>query len=84
MGKGMAMRSGMSASFMSSLAKATVNICIIAQSSSERQVAVIMEAKDVSRALWVAHMVFTLSQMMVSLAILGGTDKGLRVRSSVY
>ena len=74
-GEGMAMRSGVSASFMSSLAKANVNIRVIAQGSSERQVAVVVEAKDVSRALRAAHMVFTLSQTMVSVAVLGGTGK---------
>lgn len=40
------MNSGVSASFMSSLAKANVNIRVIAQGSSERQVAVVVEAKD--------------------------------------
>lgn len=74
-GEGMAMRSGVSATFMSSLAKANVNIRVIAQGSSERQVAVVVEAKDVSRALRAAHMAFTLSQTMVSVAILGGTGK---------
>lgn len=45
-GEGMAMASGVSATFMSSLAKANVNIRVIAQGSSERQVAVVVEAKD--------------------------------------
>ena len=70
-GEGMAMRSGVSASFMSSLAKANVSIRVIAQGSSERQVAVVVEAKDVSRALRAALMAFTLSQTMVSVSILG-------------
>ena len=48
-GEGMAMNSGVSASFMSSLAKANVNIRVIAQGSSERQVAVVVEAKDGKR-----------------------------------
>ena len=74
-GEGMAMQSGVSASFMSSLAKANVNIRVIAQGSSERQVAVVVEANDASRALRAAHMAFTLSQTMVSVAILGGTGK---------
>ncbi|KAL3790376.1 hypothetical protein HJC23_002762 [Cyclotella cryptica] len=74
-GEGMAMNSGVSASFMSSLAKANVNIRVIAQGSSERQVAVVVEAKDVSRALRSAHMAFTLSSTMVSVAVLGGTGK---------
>ena len=74
-GEGMAMQSGVSASFMSSLAKANVNIRVIAQGSSERQVAVVVDGNDVSRALRAAHMAFTLSQTMVSVAILGGTGK---------
>jgi len=74
-GEGMAMQSGVSASFMSSLAKANVNIRVIAQGSSERQVAVVVEAKDSTRALRAAHMAFTLSSTMVSVAILGGTGK---------
>ena len=69
------MNSGVSASFMSSLAKANVNIRVIAQGSSERQVAVVVEAKDASRALRAAHMAFTLSETMVSVAVLGGTGK---------
>lgn len=74
-GEGMAMQSGVSASFMSSLAKANVNIRVIAQGSSERQVAVVVEARDASRALRAAHMAFTLSSTTVSVAILGGTGK---------
>jgi len=74
-GEGMAMNSGVSASFMSALAKANVNIRVIAQGSSERQVAVVVEGKDVSRALRSAHMAFTLSQTMLSVVILGGTGK---------
>jgi aspartokinase/homoserine dehydrogenase 1 len=74
-GEGMAMNSGVSASFMSSLAKANVNIRVIAQGSSERQVAVVVAGKDVSRALRSAHMAFTLSSTMVSVAVLGGTGK---------
>ena len=65
----------MSASFMSSLAKANMNIRASAQGSSEQQVMVVVEAKDVLRVLRVTHMVFTLSQTMVSSAILGGTGK---------
>lgn len=69
------MNSGVSASFMSSLAKANVNIRVIAQGSSERQVAVVVSGEDTSRALRAAHMAFTLSETMVSVAILGGTGK---------
>jgi aspartokinase/homoserine dehydrogenase 1 len=72
-GEGMAMNSGVSATFMSSLSRANVNIRVIAQGSSERQVAVVVDAKDASRALRAAHMAFTLSETVVSVAVLGCT-----------
>ena len=74
-GEGIHTQSGVSASFMSSLARANVNIRVIAQGSSERLVAVVVEARDTSRALRAAHMAFTLSSTTVSVAILGGTVK---------
>ena len=72
-GEGMAMNSGVSATFMSSLSRANVNIRLIAQGSSERQVAVVVDAKDATRALRAAHMAFTLSETVVSVAVLGST-----------
>mmetsp|Transcript_35122 Transcript_35122/g.52428 ORF Transcript_35122/g.52428 Transcript_35122/m.52428 type:complete len:963 (-) Transcript_35122:171-3059(-) len=72
-GEGMAMKSGVSATFMSSMSRANVNIRLIAQGSSERQVAVVVDAKDTSRALRAAHMAFTLSETTASVAILGST-----------
>jgi len=70
-GEGMAMKSGVSATFMSSLARANVNLRLIAQGSSERQVAVVVNGKDTSRALRAAHMAFTLSETTASIAVLG-------------
>merc|ERR1719491_82119 len=58
---------------MNSLAKANVNIRLIAQGSSERQVAVVVNAEDASRSLRAAHMAFTLSETAVSVAVLGAT-----------
>jgi aspartokinase/homoserine dehydrogenase 1 len=72
-GEGMAMSSGVSATFMSSLARANVNIRVIAQGSSERQIAVVVDSSDTTRALRAAHMAFTLSETAVSVAVLGGT-----------
>ena len=43
--EGMAMRSGVSASFVSSLAKANLNIRVIAKGSSKRQVAVVVKGQ---------------------------------------
>uniref|UniRef100_A0A7S1ZRK1 Homoserine dehydrogenase n=1 Tax=Trieres chinensis TaxID=1514140 RepID=A0A7S1ZRK1_TRICV len=72
-GEGMALNSGVSATFMSSLARANVNICSIAQGSSERQVAVVVNGDQVSRALRAVHMAFTLSETAASVAVLGST-----------
>lgn len=72
-GEGMALTSGVSSTFMSSLARANVNIRLIAQGSSERQIAVIVNGNDTTRALRAAHMAFTLSETTASVAILGST-----------
>jgi len=72
-GEGMAMSAGVSATFMSSLARANINIRVIAQGSSERQVAVVVDANDTSRALRAAHQAFTLSETTASVVVLGST-----------
>ena len=72
-GEGMALKSGVSSTFMRSLAQANVNIRLIAQGSSERQIAVVVEAGDTSRALRAAHMAFTLSETEASVTVLGAT-----------
>jgi len=72
-GEGMALTSGVSSTFMSSLARANCNIRLIAQGSSERQVAVVVTKDDASRALRAAHMAFTLSETTASVAIIGTT-----------
>lgn len=74
-GENMAQTSGVSATFMSSLARANVNIRLIAQGSSERQIAVVVDSKDTSRALRAAHMAFTLSETAASVTLLGSTGK---------
>jgi bifunctional aspartokinase / homoserine dehydrogenase 1 len=74
-GEGMALKSGVSATFMSSLARANVNIRLIAQGSSERQVAVVVDASQTSRALRAAHMAFTLSETAASVTVLGCTGQ---------
>ena len=74
-GEGMALTSGVSSTFMGSLSRANVNIRLIAQGSSERQIAVVVSGSDTSRALRAAHMAFTLSETTASVAILGSTGK---------
>jgi bifunctional aspartokinase / homoserine dehydrogenase 1 len=72
-GDGMPMNSGVSATFMGSLSKAMINIRLIAQGSSERQIAVVVDAHDSTRALRAVHTAFTLSQTAASVAILGAS-----------
>lgn len=43
----------------------------VAQGSSERQIAVVVSSSDTSRALRAAHMAFTLSETVASVALLG-------------
>ncbi|KAG7374578.1 bifunctional aspartokinase/homoserine dehydrogenase II [Nitzschia inconspicua] len=72
-GEGMAMTSGVSATFMTSLSSANVNIRLIAQGSSERQIAVVVAAEDTTSALRAAHMAFTLSETTATITLLGCT-----------
>lgn len=72
-GEGMAMTSGVSSTFMSSMSNANVNIRLIAQGSSERQIAVVVAAEDATKALRAAHMAFTLSETTASITLLGCT-----------
>jgi aspartokinase/homoserine dehydrogenase 1 len=70
-GENMEMTSGVAATFMNALARAHVNLRLIAQGSSERQIAVVVKSSDTSRALRAAHMAFTLSETVASVALLG-------------
>ncbi|CAJ1962675.1 unnamed protein product [Cylindrotheca closterium] len=72
-GEGMNSSSGISATFMSSMARANVNIRLIAQGSSERQIAVVVDKDDATRALRAAHMAFTLSETTASVALIGSS-----------
>lgn len=74
-GEGMAYSSGISSTFMGSLALANVNIRLIAQGSSERQIAVVVNKNDTTRALRAAHQAFTLSDTTASITLLGSTGK---------
>jgi aspartokinase/homoserine dehydrogenase 1 len=72
-GEGMAYSSGISSTLMGSLSKANVNIRLIAQGSSERQIAVVVGKDDTTRALRAAHQAFTLSDTTASITLLGAT-----------
>jgi len=70
-GEGMAYSSGISSTLMGSLSRANVNIRLIAQGSSERQIAVVVGKGETTRALRAAHQAFTLSETTASITLLG-------------
>ena len=74
-GEGMAFRMGVSATFMRALSNAKANVRAIAQGSSERQIAVVMAAEQASRAMRSVHQAFTLSETIVSVAVVGGSGR---------
>merc|ERR1719183_2639547 len=69
-GEGMCEIPGVTAKFMSALASAGCNIRLIAQGSSERQEAVVVDGEEASRALRAVHMAFTLSETVTSVSLL--------------
>jgi len=70
-GDGMAGSPGIAAKFFSALGKARVNIRAIAQGSSERNISVVVDAADTTRALRAAHSGLYLSDQTLSVGILG-------------
>ena len=50
-------------------------IAMIAQGSSERQIAVCVAKADATRALRAAHTAFTLSEVVTNVAVLGATGR---------
>ena len=74
-GEGMAFRRGTGATFTKAMATAGVNIRAIAQGSSERQISLVVEAEDCSKALRAAHAALALSSTQISIAVLGATGE---------
>ena len=72
-GEGMAFRKGVTATFMRALAQANVNVRVIAQGSSERQVAVVVNEEDATRALRSVHQAFTLSGTSANVGLIGSS-----------
>ncbi|HEV8215140.1 MAG TPA: ACT domain-containing protein, partial [Gemmatimonadaceae bacterium] len=70
-GDGMAGTPGIAAKFLSALGKARVNIRAIAQGSSERNISVVVDAADTTRALRAAHAGLYLSDQTLSVGIVG-------------
>ena len=70
-GDGMAGRPGVAARFLSTLARARVNLRAIAQGASERNISVAIAAADETKALRAAHAGFWLSPQTISVGLIG-------------
>ncbi len=75
-GDNMAGIPGIAAKFFGALGKAGVNIRAIAQGSSERNISVVVDEKQATRALRAAHSGFYLSNQTLSVGIIGPGNVG--------
>jgi aspartokinase/homoserine dehydrogenase 1 len=80
-GDGMAGTPGIAGKFFSNLGRAGINIRAIAQGSSERNISVVVDADESTRALRAAHSGFYLSAKTISIGLIGsGTVGGALLR----
>jgi aspartokinase/homoserine dehydrogenase 1 len=70
-GDGMAGTPGVSAKVFNALGNAGVNVRAIAQGASERNISVVVEGKQATRALRAAHASFYLSPNTLSIGVIG-------------
>lgn len=70
-GDGMSGTPGVAARLFGSLVRAGVNVRAIAQGSSERNISVVIDGGDATRALRAVHSGFYLSQQTLSIGVIG-------------
>ena len=70
-GDGMSGTPGIAARLFGSLVRAGVNVKAIAQGSSERNISVVIDGADATRALRAAHAGFYLSRQTLSIGLIG-------------
>ncbi|HET9863468.1 MAG TPA: bifunctional aspartate kinase/homoserine dehydrogenase I [Steroidobacteraceae bacterium] len=70
-GDGMAGLPGISGQVFNALGSATVNVHAIAQGASERNISVVVDGKDATRALRAVHSGFYLSPHTISIGLIG-------------
>lgn len=78
-GDGMAGTPGIAARLFGALRRANVNVRVIAQGASERNISVAVDAKDATRALRAVHAAFYLSAHTISVGLLGPGNVGRAV-----
>lgn len=62
---------GIAAIFFNALSRARINVRMISQGSSERNISVILDKKEMTRALQAVHSAFYLSHLTLSVGIIG-------------
>jgi aspartokinase/homoserine dehydrogenase 1 len=70
-GDGMAGTPGVSAKVFNALGTAAVNVCAIAQGASQRNISVVVEGRQATRALRATHASFYLSPNTLSIGVIG-------------
>ena len=75
-GDGMAGTPGVAARLFSSLGRARVNVRMIAQGASERNISVAIDAADARKALRAVHAGFYLSAQTISVGVIGPGNVG--------
>ena len=70
-GDGMIERTGVAGQFFTALSKSEVNIRAIAQGSSERNISVVIEQREATKALRAVHSAFYLSSQTLSVGLIG-------------
>ena len=83
-GDSMAGTKGVAARFMRALAQAQVNVRAIAQGSSERNLSVVVDKDQVTRALRAAHAGFYLSDQTLSVGLIGPGGVGATLLEQLH
>jgi aspartokinase/homoserine dehydrogenase 1 len=83
-GDGMAGTPGIAAKVFAALAGAGVNVRAIAQGSSERNISVVIDDKQITRALRATHAAFYLSPHTVSIGVVGPGVVGRALLSQMW
>ena len=75
-GDGMAGRPGTAARLFDALARANVNVRLIAQGASERNISIAIDQSDAGRALRAVHAAYYLSPQTISIGLVGHGNVG--------
>ncbi len=70
-GEGMEFQEGVAATLFTALARAQISVRMIAQGSSEHNISLVIERKQLQKALNVVHGAFYLSRLTIGVALIG-------------